>query len=154
MKIVVPFLFILTGLQIDAQTIERQLISCSGFSASLPSIEMDCTVGEPQIAFEETSENILSQGFLQPNIDDIIRVKESTSGFLLVYPNPARDHFTIQSEYIIKGLELFDASGRMILKSAPHSHIIEIHHEGIAQGFYHIKISTTQEVFTKNIQIF
>ncbi|MBX7052628.1 MAG: T9SS type A sorting domain-containing protein [Flavobacteriales bacterium] len=154
MKIVVPFLFILTGLQIDAQTIERQLISCSGFSASLPTIEMDCTVGEPQIAFEATSENILSQGFLQPHIDDIIQVKESTSGYLLVYPNPAQDHFTIQSEQIIKGLELFDTSGRMILKSSPHTYIIEIHPECIAQGFYHIKITTTKGVFTKNIQIF
>jgi hypothetical protein len=153
MKFVATFLFLVTALHANAQTIERQLISCSGFSASLTTTEMDCTVGEPQIAFEATSENILSQGFLQPNIDDIIRVKESTSGFLLVYPNPTRDHFTIQSEQIIQGLELFDASGRLVFKSSPQTNLIEIHPEGIAQGFYHIKVATTQGVITKNIQI-
>ncbi|MEN9638616.1 MAG: hypothetical protein RLZZ262_484 [Bacteroidota bacterium] len=151
------FLFITISLilvtRMTGQSIERQLIGSTGFSSQLPNVGLDCSVGETKITFSTNSDITVSEGFLQPQIGQGIQVVELSTNSILVFPNPTRDYFNIQSESTIKRLEMYDSSGRMILTYEPISSFIRISVTLFAQGLYHLKITTTDQVVIHNLQI-
>lgn len=153
MKFSLTTIFLIHATFLFSQSIERQLIGSTGFSVQLTASGMDCTVGEPMIAFTSTAENMLSQGFLQPDMASDISVHENQSNDLIIFPNPAHDHFFVQSENIMTTLEMYDTAGRLVMKINPNTSGIDIAPVALAQGLYHLKITTTQKVLTKNIQI-
>jgi hypothetical protein len=64
-----------------------------------------------------------------------------------IYPNPANESFTIQSDYTAgKEYFLFDISGR-ILKSGILQNRTEISITELSKGFYHLKIQDQIKTF-------
>lgn len=136
-----------------AQSIERQMIGATGFSMQTAVNGMDCTVGEPMIAYTTTSDNILSQGFMQPDMDGTIQVSSEELDFLLVFPNPAHDHFVLQSGEVITHMEVFDSSGRLVWSMDPHARVVDVNADALAHGLYLLRITTSAQVLIRNIQI-
>lgn len=81
---------------------------------------------------------------------DEIRLK----GFS-VYPNPASDFLTIESQRFIKHLELYDLNGKQIsLHFFPGKKIeLELPQDQVSNGLYILRISTEKEVFSYKLFI-
>lgn len=153
MKYFILFMILTASYPSQAQSIERQLIGSTGFSAQLTTAGLDCTVGEPLIAFSSSADNILSQGFLQPAMDGGIYVEDIENTFLLLYPNPTRNHFFIESDEVITQLEMFDARGRLVFSKKSNMQNNAIHPGDLAQGLYHVKITIDSTNYFRKIQI-
>ena len=149
------FIFCFSCISIAAfsQTIERQLIGSTGFSVQLSTAGVDCTVGEPLIAFSTSADNILSQGFLQPDMDGIISVEQFESAIISLYPNPTRSQFFIETNEVITQLEMFDASGRLVFSIGLNAPSGAINPGDLGQGVYHVRITTADKIYSRKIQI-
>lgn len=153
MKFALSFLLMFQCGLLLPQSIERQLIGSTGFSAQLNNVGLDCTVGEPMISFTITENNMLSQGFLQPEISDINHISETEAMDIAIFPNPADDHFVIQSKTPLTHLTMYDSGGRIVLSLDLNTTMTEITPTAWAQGLYHLKIITANMVYSKNILI-
>jgi Secretion system C-terminal sorting domain len=153
MKYFILTLFISASILSYSQSIERQLIGSTGFSVQLTTAGMDCTVGEPLIAFSSSADNILSQGFLQPDIDGVIYVEDLENTFLLLYPNPTKNNFFIKTTGAITQLEMYDAQGRLVFSTDSTIQNSVINPGDLAQGLYQVKITIDAKFYIRKIQI-
>lgn len=92
------FLQILGASIVNAQSLDKFVISNGSSLSSSDSISYAITLGEantPSIYVEEVS---LSQGFLSvKNVDDIyvFQTAHSSNSSIALFPNPAREYFSI-----------------------------------------------------------
>ncbi len=72
---------------------------------------------------------------------------------LLVFPNPARDKFTVESSEMIKQIRLISLSGQVIMDIAAGTFRSEINVGSLRAGIYFMEIHTGESVKTKRVQI-
>ncbi len=78
-------------------------------------------------------------------------IKETVKQDILIYPNPVRDYFKIESEETIKIVEIIDSSGRILLRQQVNTGKIEISFENYSSGNYLLYITTNNEKITRKI---
>lgn len=119
-----------------AQKAMPHIINEAGFDLKGAGGVVTVSIGEPAISTLITSEFIITQGFLQP---EIIPCKDN---LLTFYPNPTHDELTVRSdgcEVQIQSMQLFDAWGRLITSIKPEStHKVML--GDISPGVYFIKV--------------
>ena len=71
-----------------------------------------------------------------------LAVDENESGSLVVYPNPAKDRLTIESEEIIRQCEIYDLTGQLVKTLENDSERMEISVEALPAGIYLIRLVT------------
>ena len=79
--------------------------------------------------------------------DKVTSAKEINETQLYIFPNPSEGIFKIQSDEKISLIEVFDFSGRQILKTKNQ----EIDLSAQKSGVYFFKIRTNQEIFIKKV---
>ncbi len=72
-----------------------------------------------------------------------------------IYPNPAENQLTVESDFEINSYELYDESGRLVLRRSDLSdRNAVINLEMASSGFYFIRIIGSKKSVTSKIQIF
>ncbi len=70
-----------------------------------------------------------------------------------VFPNPARDNFTVKSSEKIKEIRLIDVSGQVILDIPADGFEVDINVSSLRAGVYFMQIHTSESVITERVQI-
>ena len=71
-----------------------------------------------------------------------LAVDENESTNLVVYPNPATDRLTIESEEVIRQCEIYDLTGQLVETLENASERMEISVEALPAGIYLVKLVT------------
>jgi len=71
-----------------------------------------------------------------------LAVDENESTSLVVYPNPATDRLTIESEEVIRQCEIYDLTGQLVETLENASERMEISVEALPAGIYLVKLVT------------
>lgn len=61
---------------------------------------------------------------------------------LVLYPNPVRNIFTVNSSARIDGIQVFDSLGRIVKSTTAHSETVEVDANDLVQGVYLVKITS------------
>ena len=83
---------------INAQTINRSVVSSSGGSAKLDNLNVDWTLGELAILTLRTEDLILTQGFHQPILTATTLATELEDLNFNIYPNPTSSTIFIDQD--------------------------------------------------------
>jgi Secretion system C-terminal sorting domain len=86
---------------------------------------------------------------LQSFVSDIVSsVDASNRGAITVYPNPAQNQLTIESQSDIQQVQILSISGKQVLSTNESKHIDL---SSLAAGFYMIKVFTTTGVYQQKL---
>jgi uncharacterized repeat protein (TIGR02543 family) len=69
-----------------------------------------------------------------------------------VFPNPAKDHFTIRSDFLITHITIADLSGRVVLSQPVSLYETRID-KPFDAGVYIVSITTVEGVFVRKVQV-
>lgn len=83
-------------------------------------------------------------------LEDAVSHHELTA--INVFPNPAGSNFTVTSGSLIKGITMFDITGKVVFKDMPNNTEVHIS-ETFENGMYLLQIVTEQGVSVRKLQI-
>jgi hypothetical protein len=121
-KLLLFFTIILPAVFLQAQSIERYVISSSGGSYyNGIDTEMDYTAGEIAVTTISNLNNTLTQGFQQPFSLQWVAVEENAAdpSQVFYFPNPVTDELTVSIQNAKNGnykVMLFDILGQLVCK--------------------------------------
>ena len=120
-KLSFVFAMALVSLGISAQSLTPTVIASTGGFSSNANGSLSYTVGEmTMVQTFSANNNILTQGFQQPNYDTLVGILEITQddfGSFVVYPNPAVDNTWLAFQMPEAGrvtISLYDMLGQKI----------------------------------------
>ena len=136
------FLFLLlAAASLNAQSLERSVVSTAGNDASASGISLDFTVGETTIG-EFTAGGIsISQGFNQSVKKKSGNTPEVSLAKLSIYPNPSDKQFSLESDRNLN-FTVYDHHGSAIQKGellGSKVHILEA--QLWSQGIYQLVLT-------------
>ncbi|MBK9514594.1 MAG: T9SS type A sorting domain-containing protein [Flavobacteriales bacterium] len=70
-----------------------------------------------------------------------------------LFPNPAHDRVTVMADTPVKGLELLDAQGRLVLTASPTGTRSTLDLRGLMPGFYAVRIHTTVQTHVHRLVV-
>jgi hypothetical protein len=114
MKYIFMSSFLLLGYGLFSQSIERSVLSSVGGLHANADYQIEYTVGEPIIGEASNNNLVLYQGFQQvfETLTSILEVPEE--GTVVLFPNPNTGNFSLQSDFEIENLKIFDVNGRLV----------------------------------------
>jgi len=143
MKQLLAYLLIFTVVALNAQTVDKAIVTSVGGSVSNTDVTIGFTIGEPIVGLVHNGISI-DQGFWAASQILVIpeSPEEDLSG-ILVYPNPVEEELTIFTNNIeIYGITLFAMDGRRVLKQKVESiqleHKINLSH--LSKGMYVLRL--------------
>lgn len=136
-------------LNIKAQTV----INATGNSINNGTNFVDYSIGEIAVETAISSQNIVTQGFIQPLVVQVIPTKENKfeqKYKISAFPNPTNEGITIQTDYtLFSTLTLTDELGKKILIEPYNGQFVDF--SQIPAGIYYITLS--DNIFIKTIKI-
>lgn len=123
------------------QSIAPSVNNLAGIDGKLSDVFITTSIGEPAITTISSSESIITQGFLQPEM------MPCTDLEFRYYPNPAKDLITIEAlgcEARIASMQIVDLTGRLLTTALP-NRTNELNLGDLAQGVYFVKVKLTNE---------
>ena len=135
----------ITGWTKDHSLIRKSDIVIGDFNAAGtfdPSVQWDSI---PPTLYDSTGSiiggNWASLGVHECTCGDVTNSIQELSGFdLAMYPNPASDFFIIESEDIIKEVQVYSMSGRLVFSSNDRNERIRINSQDWNSGYYLVNI--------------
>lgn len=122
---------------IQAQNITPAITEAFIYSYGRDGMYVDMSIGELAISTIGSSENIITQGFLQPiNIEQPCDVP-----VLVFYPNPVVDKVTIEAadcDVYVAYVEAYDLFGKSVLVADARENTIDLTSIGV--GFYLLRV--------------
>jgi len=122
-----------------AQRVSPQVTNLAGFDLTGSNQVVTVSIGEPAIATFFSTDYILTQGFLQPEIIPCGEFK------LSYYPNPTPDEIVIEAlgcDIKIESMQLIDVWGRVLTTMIPTKNN-KVQLGDISPGAYFIKVFFT-----------
>ncbi|MBN9296674.1 MAG: T9SS type A sorting domain-containing protein [Filimonas sp.] len=138
---------------LQAQSLERTLISTGGKIASAPQVDLNYSIGELAIATLQGTGNttvICTEGFQQKLQKDVLKTEPRVDWYGVrvdAYPNPVKDYLTVYvyddnlDDYRV---ELYDASERLIQQYKLQQNKLVIPVQYLPSGFYWLKFFNTR----------
>lgn len=145
-----------------SQFFERQLVSSAGFLFENDQISLSFTLGDIAITTAKRNAITLTQGFQQPNIEDLtgtMFIKDKKLEIVL-FPNPTFDKITLKflsDDIFFLEYQIFDISGKEVSRSAiinlrkQNAQIIDL--SGFESGQYYLVIFDEQRLVIKTLGI-
>ena len=102
-----------------SQTISQQVINSTGNTASAKTLELSWSVGEMAIATLSSSNIVLTEGFLQPDISaHNSGIEEiNISDLITVFPNPVHDQLYIKDNSdLVETVSIYNALGQRLIE--------------------------------------
>lgn len=129
----------------------QEVISPSGNAYNNGGVHLYWTIGEPVITTEDDGNNIITQGFHQPQVT-ISTIKESTKTTFTVYPNPTTNYFTIEADNKVNSsVFLTDLNGKNIQSFLLNELTTQINIEEYPAGIYLLTIKENKAINTYKI---
>jgi hypothetical protein len=149
------FFWIIASVSARAQTLSPTIVNSSGGTATINGISYEYSFGEMTMVSTFTNTKlIVTQGLLQTKLDTVasgIAKNELPAPSITVYPNPAQQLISFESEYNVAGklqYELMDAAGKLILSKqltvTPGKNKETIDLTKMPAGMYVLKITVNQ----------
>lgn len=137
-----------------AQYISPEVIAASGQQFQNGQIQLEWTLGEVLTETESNGNNVLTQGFHQPELN-ITGIEDLSPGWeLSVFPNPTSGDLNIQfaSQDEMLHFNLNDLSGKQLYSSrSAQSFRMELHN--LAPGTYFLSVRSHNGTLRKTYQI-
>ena len=89
--------------------------------------------------------------FLEP--EDPTGVPDTEPMAFRLFPNPARDRFTVQGVNLIDQVRVFDLGGRMVLNVSVNDHQAVLQTGSLPNGLYIIQVISGKEIMNQRLQI-
>ena len=142
-------LFIVFGLQLDAQQLSHKVLGVAGSVVSNGDYSISQTIGEPVVKMIGIDEFILTQGFQQPSAELFKPTNPNGSG-VKVYPNPVRDNLVFElfgDQDLEYHITIFGFSGAIYYKKdypcvGKFWHIVTLDVSSYARGTYFVRVVT------------
>ena len=142
-----------------SQSLQRySAFSCSGDYSNIGTLQLQSNIGELMADTYIGSQNIFTQGFVQPEAPITTKIKEIVNtGEANIFPNPVSDKLNVQLGLIevsdIK-IEVYDLLGKVqILSISDDNKNYELNFEPLNSGIYFMKISSVKSKFNKIFKI-
>ncbi len=90
---------------------------------------------------------------LTANFDPIISVEDITVADVKVFPNPARDMFTVKANEMINQIRITDISGQVVMNLTVDKPHININVSNLQPGIYFMQIHTIKNIVTESVLI-
>jgi len=152
---------LISGYNLAAQSIERQVIGCAGGTATVGSVIVTSTVGE--VAVETLSGTlILTQGYQQASTQPVSVKEISVKAIFSIYPNPTTNNsileITAENTNTSTTVELYSPNGKLISSQeidlvAGSKSTTTLNLSSQAAGVYYIKIRDSQAKLSKTIRL-
>lgn len=125
----------------------QEVISSQGESYSNLNGSIDFTLGEVVINTTSSANATLTQGFHQTKWNFLGLEDYNSSFFISLYPNPISDilYITSKTDKILIA-ELFDANGKLVLKSSITGPNAQMSVKNIAPGYYSLLLMDKESV--------
>ncbi len=144
------FLLCLSAL-VNAQTIERSVISFTGSSVQHEGVHLSYTAGEPVVGTVSNEDNHLTQGFQQPSEVPVINEGSGVHMNVTVFPNPVTNQLNVvigQGETQDLYVGIYDVLGKRLgQKRVSHLEMaqtnVTLAFDEMSQGMYFVSVSDT-----------
>lgn len=102
---------------IEAQNLSPTVVNSSGGIIQNSSHSLEWSLGELAVSTLTSPANLLTQGFLQPNVTIVGTKDLFDESRLAVFPNPVSDWLNLQTDIPnIKTVQVHDVLGRLVLQ--------------------------------------
>ena len=108
--IIIAFVLTTSGL-IQAQSTKLSVLNATGQTLRNATFQLTYSVGEPMITVLKNPNDILTQGFIQPET-----VKKGSE--FNFYPNPVADKLYFENAEKIASYKIYDVAGRQVFGQA------------------------------------
>ncbi|WP_158849464.1 T9SS type A sorting domain-containing protein [Algibacter sp. L1A34] len=135
-----------------SQSIEKYSIDSGGASTSADGIQMIYTIGEVNVQELSADNILLSEGFINGDMDKITLSSNNLEfglGFK-IYPNPTSNYINVESKIDVDRFEIYDLSGKKVLSSNNYE---KINVEDLSKGLYLLKAFSGIKHITKKVII-
>ena len=153
MRIVITiFIFTFSLINITSQ----EVIATQGTESTNSASRLSYTIGEVISVFGSDSTNILTQGFQQPYRISATLIEDVELDFQVnIYPNPAVEQLNIELENYQTGYtyQLYDVSGKLLIKKAIESKKIIISFQQYSTGVYFLLLMEEESKKLKTYKV-
>jgi hypothetical protein len=127
-----------------AQQINPKVVNSSGGNLSAGSVQLSFNVGEVAVTKISNTNNIITQGFLQPDANST-GIKENNSYSFEAYPNPTDSKLTIQSGDYKEAVyaKLIDGMGRVMYSGEVKNNSLSM--DPFTNGIYQLILSDKEQ---------
>jgi Secretion system C-terminal sorting domain len=135
------WLFTLLPFFATAQSLERQVVSTTGFFSSFSGGSVSATIGETVTLLGNSTTGTLTQGFQQPTPiirTAIVEVQAADCAFT-ISPNPVAEKIDILSKSDTSSFEIFDLEGRSHGTIRTQNSLIDLSH--LSAGIYIMRLN-------------
>lgn len=153
MKSSLTIFFILIYTGIYCQSISPSVINTNGGQFSNNDFSLEWSIGEVVVTSLQSGSNILTQGFIQPNLPNSVSNIDLNDPNLLVYPNPFTNWVNIIDNNNLNqiwNIKIFNSEGKFLFEKL---NVNQIDLEFLSNGLYLIYISDDKNNFIESIKI-
>jgi hypothetical protein len=93
------------------------------------------------------------QGEVNVTVDEEVGIAENSSQNIHIYPNPANNLVNVESQHLIKRINLMDITGRTVMQKQINSKKSHININALPEGYYFLNIKTTNAESTVKLII-
>ena len=123
----------------------QTIVSSQGTSYESGNVHLIFSVGEPLIETYSNNDNVVTQGFHQPEKDNTSSVKNTETDFgLIAYPNPVSEAIYLSAEDgQFTAVEIYNAIGvKCYEQTFSPTHFLPIDFSGYAGGIYILRVKS------------
>lgn len=136
---------------IEAQNLSPTVVNSSGGVIQNSSHSLEWSLGELAVNTLTSPSNLLTQGFLQPNVTVVGTEDLFDESRLAVFPNPVSDWLNLQTDIPdIKTVQVHDVLGRLVLQSEFRS-LLDVHQ--LESGIFMVSLFDKQNQFLHSFKI-
>jgi len=144
-----------------APPFERQVVASAGEYLDTPTLKLSCTIGEPIVATLFNVKLILTQGFQQPQENEVSIKTDLADWNIKAYPNPFNDNVNIEitsdksSEFTIGITNLIGQNLGMdyLANNYPGKNVYSLNTAHLATGMYIVTVSSKDGKLIKSFKL-
>lgn len=137
--------------------VDNVLLHSSNFSNSLdftPSSNLDVMNFYGLAGFNGVDESYYYvDDFKVTDLGHTASIKTNAPNDVTVFPNPAKDVVTINSEYQLKDILIYDMSGKLVYFQSLNGHNYQFNISNFISGIYVLQIGTEHSVFKQQLMV-
>jgi len=152
MNKIIPTLIALSfARMIAAQNLSPTVVNSSGGVISNSSNSLEWSLGELAVSTLTSTNNLLTQGFLQPTTTIVGTEAPFDESRFSAFPNPVSDWLNLQTDIPeIETVQVHDISGRLVLQST-FQPSLDVHQ--LISGMYIVSLFNDQTQFLHSFKI-
>ncbi len=129
-----------------SQSLDRSVVNVTGTSVTAGSVMLEYSIGEAVVGLLENPSVVLTQGFIQGEMNVIETGGLNSQVSIKIYPNPVSNVLNIEYDAPTLKLKLIDAIGRQMIvfeqRVAENEHLKRIFDlSGLSSGLYLLLLS-------------